>query len=267
MKQLSRFDAGLRCSLESITHSSIPDLSWKQATLPVRLGGLGLRDSTRTSPSLQVAIHLVLWCLVCCLGYKSLPPLSVHHSARTCFSKVNVLQTINYVASYLPSKTTFRMSTQRQLQSILDSAMWHSIRDNASLRDRARLNTISAQHAGAWLRAVPNPNIGLAMPQKEFTISLRLWLGIPLFPSDLGSKRCFCGQILDQFGDHLLGCGHNNLRIRRHDTLSDVLFHALLVDNANCRKEQRCSSDNSTRPDDVFTLISTRVVPRTRTST
>ena len=92
------------------------------------------------------------------------------------------------------------------------------------------------------------------MPQKAFTISLRtrLWLGIPLFPSDLGSKRCFCGQILDQFGDHLLGCGHNNLRIRRHDTLSDVLFHALLVDNANCRKEQRCSSDNSTRPGDVF---------------
>ena len=51
---------------------------------------------------------------------------------------------------------------------------------------------------------------------------------------------------------HLLGCGHNNLRIRRHDTLSDVRFHALLVDNANCRREQRCSSDNSTRPGDVF---------------
>ena len=51
---------------------------------------------------------------------------------------------------------------------------------------------------------------------------------------------------------HLFGCGHNNLRIRRHDTLSDVRFHALLVDNANCRREQRCSSDNSTRPGDVF---------------
>ena len=54
-RQLSRFDAGLRSSLESIIHSSIPDLSWKQATLPVRLGGLGLCESTRTAPAAFLA--------------------------------------------------------------------------------------------------------------------------------------------------------------------------------------------------------------------
>ena len=139
--------------------------------------------------------------------------------------------------------------------------MWHSIKDNTSLRDRARLNTISAQHTGAWLRAIPNPNTGLAMPHTEFVVSLHIWLGIPLFPSDLGSKRCSCGQILDKFGAHLLGCGQNNIRTRRHDALCDVLFHALLVDNGNCRKEQRCNTDTCARLGDIFILTLNKAVP------
>ena len=98
---------------------------------------------------------------------------------------------------------------------------------------------MSAQHVGSWLGATPNCNLGLAMPPKEFILSLRYWLCIPFFPSIAGFKRCACGQTLDQFGDHLLGCGNNNLRIRRHDALADVLFHALQADNSNCRKEQR----------------------------
>ena len=216
---------------------------------------MGLRDSTRISPAAFIANCNASSPLVSCLLF------GVQESASTFCSPLHRKDLFfkgeraadNQLRRLLPAiQNDIRMSTQRQLQSLLDSAMWHSIRDNASPRDRARLNMISAQHAGAWLRAVTNPNMVLTMPQKEFTISLRLWLGIPLFPSDLGSKRCFCGQFLDQFGDHLLGCGPNNLRIRRHDTLSDVLFHALLVDNANCRKEQRCSSDNSRRPGDVF---------------
>ena len=152
-------------------------------------------------------------------------------------------------------------TSQHQLQSLLDSTMWHSIKDNTSLRARARLNTISAQHAGAWLRAIPNPNTGLAMPHREFVVSLHIWLGIPLSPADLGSKRCSCGQILDKFGDHLLGCGQNNIRTRRHDALCNVLFHALLVDNGNYHKEQRCNTDTCARPGDIFILTLNKAVP------
>ena len=83
-------------------------------------------------------------------------------------------------------------------------------------------------------------------------VSLHIWLGIPLFPADLGSKCCSCGQILDKYGDHLLGCGQNNIRTRRHDALCNVLYHALLVDNGNCRKEQRCNTNTCARPGDIF---------------
>ena len=43
---------------------------------------------------------------------------------------------------------------------------------------------------------------------------------------------------VDRFGDHLLGCGHGPMRIRRHDALCDIVFHhaALLQDNSGCRR-------------------------------
>ena len=43
--QLSRFDLGMQRSLCYITRSSISNLAWMQASLPIRLGGLGLRSA------------------------------------------------------------------------------------------------------------------------------------------------------------------------------------------------------------------------------
>ena len=42
------------------------------------------------------------------------------------------------------------------------------------------------------------------------------------------------------------------MRIRRHDALCDVIYHALLQDNTGCRKEQRCAGSRLDRPGDVF---------------
>ena len=125
MKQLSRFDAGLRCSLESITHSSIPDLSWKQATLPVRLGGLGLRDSTRTSPAAFIAS---------CNAFRPLVSFllsGVQESASTFSSPLRKglffkgeRVADDQLRRLLPAiKNDLCMSTQRQLQSLVDSAI------------------------------------------------------------------------------------------------------------------------------------------------
>ena len=47
---LLQFDASLKATLSKISHSPIPDQSWKQAMLPFRLGGIGLRETTNTAP-------------------------------------------------------------------------------------------------------------------------------------------------------------------------------------------------------------------------
>ncbi len=89
--QLSRFDAGLQSSHESIIHSSIPDLSWKQATLPVRLGGLGLRESTRTAPAAFLAscTRHMSWFFNYCLERNSLPSSPAHLLTEVSASKAD----------------------------------------------------------------------------------------------------------------------------------------------------------------------------------
>ena len=122
----------------------------------------------------------------------------------------------------------------------------------SSVRDRARLNTISSAYAGAWLRAVPNLNLGLSMLQHEFIVAIRIWLGIALFPDPPDSPRCVCGSIIDPHGDHLLGYGYDSALNRRHNALCDIIWHALLIDNKAARREQTCSGSSRARPGDIF---------------
>ena len=67
----------------------------------------------------------------------------------------------------LPSGSSIIMypfhASQWQFQVSLDYCLQSSIKATYSLRDSALLNSISASHAGSWLRAVPNLKLGLAL--------------------------------------------------------------------------------------------------------
>ena len=56
---------------------------------------------------------------------------------------------------------------------------------------------------------------------------------------------------MDEFGDHLLGCAHSPLRIKRHDALRTIIWHALLMDDKGAAREQYCGNSNN-RPGDVY---------------
>ena len=90
------------------------------------------------------------------------------------------------------------------------------------------------------------------MNSKEFITALRLRLGCPIFPSSPSSIRCPCGQVIDVYGDHVLGCGFGPLRIKRHDARCEVIFHNLLIDNPGVLREQHCSFSKGDRPGDVY---------------
>ena len=101
-----------------------------------------------------------------------------------------------------------------------------------------------------WLKAIPQPTLGLAFSPHEFVITVLLWLGVPLF---LLLPVCTCLSVIDQFGDHLLGCSHGPLRIQRHDALVSIVHHALLQDHPGVLREQSITSDQS-RPGDICLL-------------
>ena len=92
------------------------------------------------------------------------------------------------------------------------------------------------------------------MSPQEFVVALRLRLGIAVFPRHPTSYRCTCNHVLDEHGDHALGCGL--LRIKRHDAVCDVIYHCLLKETTGTRREQGCSTLSFDRPGDVYHLTS-----------
>ena len=62
----------------------------------------------------------------------------------------------------------------------------------------------------------------------------------------------FCYIFVIYICDHLLSCCHGPVRVRRHNALCEIIFHALLSDCKNVKLEQRCSGEDGRRPGDVY---------------
>ena len=212
--------------------------------LPLRLGGLGLRESLRTAPIAFLASCRNTYLLVAQL---------LHRDTNPIFHLPGEMDNLEYLKQLLPNWDPLPGDiSQRSVQDASDRVLWAQLLDSSNLRDTASLNTQSGgKHTYAWLQAIPHPNLGLSMSSSEFSIALRYWLGIPLFRGN-HLQFCTCRSPLDQHGDHLLGCGQGPLRIRRHDALCNIVYHALSQDNSSVRREERIWGDNRDRPGDIF---------------
>ena len=49
----------------------------------------------------------------------------------------------------------------------------------------------------------------------------------------------------------MLGCVCNSALNRRHNALCDIIWHALLIDNEEARREQTCFSKSKASPGDI----------------
>ncbi len=257
--ELFRSDAGLRRSFETLTASSISDLHLATATLPILLGGVALREASRASSAAFIGSCNLSRQLSFQLLYNSMP-ISIledepsHQLGRSVDLIINgETQCQQHLASILPgfSDCITPVSTQHDIQQILDNNAKCNIEESClSLRDQARMKAVTNPHSGAWLRAIPNRSFGLAMSTQKFVVALRLRLGIAVFPRHSTSYRCTCNHVIHEHGDHALGCGP--LRIKRQDAVCDVIYHRLLKENADTRREEGCSTLSFDRPGDVY---------------
>ena len=171
-------------------------------------GWLGLRDSVNT---------IVLAYLGCCndvrslscalldLSYIVFPGESSLHSSWSCGSDYS--------------------STQHAFQVPHDNERYQSLVSNCSIHNRTHLLAASDSSgcSSAWLKAMLNPSLGLAMPVTELVVAVHIWLGIPLFPT---AQLCTCSSSINCYGDHLLGCSYGPLHICRYDALTCICYCA-----------------------------------------
>ena len=101
-----------------------------------------------------------------CRYMKKMIGLSILHFSLVKCNAGNILQVFYYLL--VLSRPLFFLH-KNSFQKALDNAFRSSIKVSlASLREQARFSAVAYPHAGAWLRAIPNSSLGLAMSPREF---------------------------------------------------------------------------------------------------
>ena len=215
---LTEFAGLIRDSITHISGADICDRGWSQASLPIRAGGLGLRNVSDHS----FAAYVASFKGAAELGVGNFDPddsenfSGVQDAARGLAAKVQRDAAMDLGAIGIK---------QKKLSGLIDAK---SSADLVSSQrgDRPYLQHLALQTiygAGVWLTALPS-NEDLRMDPSSFRITLARRLRLKVQPEDGPCSRC--GGLMDCFGDHALVCPcagdrtkrHNCLRNRVHDS-------------------------------------------------
>ena len=156
-KLLSDIDNSLRMTLSIITNVNITDEQWRQASLPVKAGGIGVRSVMSIAPSAFLSSSTSTQQLQTLLLDKCAWQLSNQHFD-------NVLD--DWCQRHYPVQppTGTNASKQRSWDMPSVDATFNSL--FAAQPDdyhRARLTAVKAPHSGDWLNALPISSCGLRL--------------------------------------------------------------------------------------------------------
>ena len=206
--------------LRSLISDELTPDSWEQAGLPTRHGGLGLTHCLSVAPLAYVAS--VLTFSDKCLDLKlpqaaRLPSAALRNvcnllSPTLCPAVAVLLQAVSNTQMPLQHCNP-EATSQKWWSSFVHSKCSRELLSRASARDRVRLQSLSAPLSGSWLTALPSSQLGLSFSPQEFQALMKWRLGLPIIP--IGQHQCpFCGEVMDNFGDHSTCCAKSNLTAR-----------------------------------------------------
>ena len=238
---LKEYDKTIQTSLQSILNIKLEGNSATQSSLPVRLGGLGVRSAWDISVPAFLSsvsgtsndVNLVL---------PNLDPNTVNNhfndAIQLWFNKMGP-------NSVLPSSQSSQASWDLPLcQKIYDDLLVSAI----SKSDKARLKAVASPHSSDWLNAVPVPSLGLKLDDKSIRVACGLRLGCPL----CHIHNCTCGKRVDPNGYHGLSCRMSYGRHSRHDHVNRLIKEALGSAEITSRLEPTGTSKlDKKRPDGI----------------
>jgi hypothetical protein len=131
-------------------------------------------------------------------------------------------------------------------QPIFKKKMEILISESTQNETKARLLASTQPHAGAWLMALPSPQLGTHLTNEIFRISCALRLGTKVCEP----HRCKCRKEVDELGLHGLSCKFSSGRHSRHAAANDVIARALQSAEVPSIKEPiGCSRKDGKKPD------------------
>ena len=244
--ELERYDKLLKDSLSSTLNIAICDRTWKQASLPVRWGGLGIRSAVSLAPSAYIASAA---------GAANLMSRLLPQRLNSLIDSSLSLSLTTWTTQVEPGVTQPEVA-HRRLQKAWDDPCCSNISAELfntapDIQTKARLIASLEDTSGHWLKALPISSIGLKLSDNAVRIAVGLRLGVNLCEPHV----CQCGAQVDARGTHGLACSQSAGRHPRHGQLNDIIWRALQRAQIPSTKEPiGITRTDGKRPDGV-TLI------------
>jgi len=196
---LSQYDEAVRSTLKAILNVDLTAAVWRQATLPVSSGGLGVRLATDLAlpaflSSANGASPLT----------RQLLPTRLHASSGN-LDPVCVEATVEW-QSRCNSATpdTARTGIQKAWDSPLVSRKLEEVMSAAQTQvGRARLIAAAAPHSGDFLHAIPCSAVGTRLDDTSLRIAVSLRLAL-----QCAHLTRVCGVLVDTLGTHVCWSSH-----------------------------------------------------------
>ena len=213
-----------------------------QASLPVKLGGLGVRSAVEVAPSAFLASMNANATLI-----ETILPMTVSSSTSSLMEDAFSNWLVGH-DSQAPTDT--EAQSQKHWDHLRSLATAIKLEESATDDiDRARLLASQSGESGAWLHALPIATMGLQLDDDSLRIAVGLRLGTPL----CSSHQCqHCGEEVDVMGRHGLSCRWGEGRHHRPAALNDIIHRALTSAHVPARLEpQGMLRSDGKRPDGV----------------
>jgi hypothetical protein len=238
---VSSIDSSLKSCLERILNLRLTDLQWRQSTLPIRFGGLGIRRiSDICLPAFLSSINGVKKLVSLLLNSKD-NELNIHHydEALAAWGVAN--------ENEIPTIPQFQKNWDNiNIKGIIANDLIFN-----SPRDLARFKALQCRESGSWLHAIPSPNIGTLLDNTSFQVCIGLRLGCNLCTPHI----CKCNAKVDEIGTHGLSCFKSSGRFSRHTEINSIINRSLTSIHVNSTLEPNgLSRDDGKRPDGM-TLV------------
>ena len=219
---------------------NLSDTEWLQSSLPLRLGGMGIKDPLVIAPAARIAAALTFsqrssalgLPRECCVLPEDWSRWSDHmqevpgSNAEPLRSWVHGVRRSEVVDDHLSQKWWTHRIHKVRFERLLRCS---------GLRDNARLQLQRMPHTTGWMTVTPNEGLGHKLDGRDYRYLIKWWLGRPLIIN--GASRCPCCEgPLDPLGDHLVTCKLNQ-PVQRHNALRDALTDALREKGMTCHKE------------------------------
>lgn len=184
---IAKFDFEIKVILENLINSKLDEKRWTIATIPIHMGGIGVRKvSDIVLPAFLSSVNSVSDLVKMMLpNYTDESCIDGYTDGLSSWLSIN--------NNELPVNKNF----QRNWDLISIKRIQNSLVLSSDV-EKARFHASLFKESGAWLTALPSRSVGTLLDNNTFRISMALRLGCDMCIE----HKCICGGHVNRDGIH-----------------------------------------------------------------